>query len=330
MARWRSRVSLAQVIAAVVLMVSGCGGDAPADSKGLPGGQAITGKTILVLIDSPPVPAWQPALNGVKAADAITGLKAHVVFAPGDRQMVAEIHTGIAAHVAGIVLDVQTATADAAICAASAAGIPVVAWNTDGYGGTAERCVSAFIGQDFVSAGQMIAQYMADHGHIKQGAHVFCPVENPIGASTAHRVQGVNSVLASFDARCDVVRVGFDDGGVQSNMIHYLGRHPDTNLVITLSGIPLANTPMVLKRLGRHIPVAGFDIHDPRIIKGIEHGTIAATVDQQFFSQTFQALMQLALYLKYGLLPSDVDTSENSVVDNTNAGVAASLSGTYR
>jgi simple sugar transport system substrate-binding protein len=312
------------------LLVTGCGGDSPADSTVLPGGQAITGKTILVLIDSPPVPAWEPALNGVKAAEGITGLKARVVFAPEDRQMVAEIHTAIAAHVDGIVLDVQTPTADAAICAANAAGIPVVAWNTDGYGGTAERCVSAFIGQDVVSAGQLIAQYMADHGHIKQGAHVFCPVENPIGAATAHRVRGVNSVLASFDARCDVVRVGFDDAGVQSSMIHYLGRHPDTNLVITLGGIPLANAPMVLKRLGRHIPVAGFDTSDPRIIKGIEDGTIAATVDQEFYSQTFQALMQLALYLKYGLFPSDVDTSENSVVDNTNAALAASLSGTYR
>ena len=40
--------------------------------------------------------------------------------------------------------------------------------------------------------------------------------------------------------------------------------------------------------------------------------------------------MQLALYLKYGLTPANVDTSNNSVVDNTNAGLAASLSGTYR
>jgi hypothetical protein len=40
--------------------------------------------------------------------------------------------------------------------------------------------------------------------------------------------------------------------------------------------------------------------------------------------------MQLALYLKYGLFPSNVDTSDTGVVDNTNAGLAASLSGTYR
>jgi hypothetical protein len=52
-------------------------------------------------------------------------------------------------------------------------------------------------------------------------------------------------------------------------------------------------------------------------------------VDQQFYSQAFHALMQLA-YLKYGLFPSNIDTSDNSVVDITDAGLAASLSGTYR
>jgi simple sugar transport system substrate-binding protein len=116
-------------------------------------------------------------------------------------------------------------------------------------------------------------------------------------------------------------------------MIHYLQQHPATNLVMALGGTPLANAPAVLKRLGRHIAVAGFDIADgstTRIISGDRHGDIVATVDQQFYSQAFQALMQLALYLKYGLFPSNVDTSDNSVVDNTNAGLAASLSGTYR
>jgi simple sugar transport system substrate-binding protein len=143
----------------------------------------------------------------------------------------------------------------------------------------------------------------------------------------------VNLVLAWFGVSCDVLGVGFADAGNQSTMIRYLRRRPDTNLVIALGGTPLANLPAVLKRLGRHIQVAGFDIADgstSRIIDGIEHGDIVATVDQQVYSQAFQAVMQLAMYLKYGLFPSNVNTSDNSVVDNTNAGLAASLSGTYR
>jgi simple sugar transport system substrate-binding protein len=207
-----------------------------------------------------------------------------------------------------------------------------VAWNTNGYGAAANRCVLAYMGQNFVSAGHAIARYLAMHGYIKRGAHVFCPVEDPTAAYAKWRAKGVNSVLASFGARCNVMGVGF---AVMNNtrIIDYLQRHPDTNLVITLGGTPLANLPAVLERLRRHIPVAGFDISDSstsRIINGIGHGDIVATVDQQFYSQAFQAVIQLALYLKYGLFPSNVDTSDNSVVDNTNAGLAASLSGTYR
>jgi hypothetical protein len=53
-------------------------------------------------------------------------------------------------------------------------------------------------------------------------------------------------------------------------------------------------------------------------------------VDQQFYSQGFYAVMQLALHLKYGLVPSDINTSDNSVVDNTWAGLVGGLSDTYR
>jgi simple sugar transport system substrate-binding protein len=299
----------------------------------LPGGRPIGGKTILFLIDSPPSSAWGQSLSAVKAVEAITGLKVHVVYASNNSQMVAEIQTGIGARVAGMALNVATPAADTAICAASDGGIPVVAWNTNGYGAAADRCVLAFMGQNFVSAGQAITRYLAMHGYIKRGAHVFCPVEDPTGAYAKRRAQGVDSVLASFGARCDVVGVGFADAANQSIMIRYLQRHPETNLVIALGGTPLANLPAVLKRLGRHILVAGFDIADgstSRIIDGIEHGDIVAAVDQQFYSQAFQAVMQLALYLKYGLFPSNIDTSDNSVVDNADAGLAASLSGTYR
>jgi simple sugar transport system substrate-binding protein len=285
------------------------------------------------VVYSPPSSPWGPSLNAVKAVETMTGVRARVVYATSDSQLIAEIRTGIAAHVSGMALDVPTPAADAAICAASDGGIPVVAWNTNGYGAAANHCVLAYMGQHLVKAGQAIGRYLAVRGYIKHGAHVFCPVEDATGSYAKLRARGVDSVLASFGARCDVVGVGYADAENQSSMLHYLQRHPRTNLIMALGGTPLANLPSVLDRLGWHIPVGGFDISDSstsRIINGIEHGAIVATVDQQFYSQAFQAVMQLALYLKYGVFPSNVDTSDNSVVDNTNAGLAAGLSGTYR
>jgi hypothetical protein len=102
----------------------------------------------------------------------------------------------------------------------------------------------------------MIAHNLAMHGYVKHGAHVLCPVEDPKGAYSERRAQGVDGCW----------------------------RHTATSSRRWISS----------------------------------------------YSQPFQAVMQLALYLKYGLFPSNVDTSDNRVVDNTNAGLAATLSGIFR
>jgi hypothetical protein len=68
-----------------------------------------------------------------------------------------------------------------------------VAWNTNGYGADANRCVLAYMGQNFVNAGHAIAHYLVMRGLITHGAHVFCPVEDPTGAYAKRRAQGVNS-----------------------------------------------------------------------------------------------------------------------------------------
>lgn len=331
--RHRRRLARASLLAGIALILSGCGGNSTASTNPLLGGRSIRGKTILFAIYSPPSSPWGQALSAVKAVEAITGVRVRVVYADSDTQLAAQIQSGISARVAGMALDVADPGTDSAICAASDAGIPVVAWNTNGYGPKASSCVLAYMGQDFVSAGHAIAHYLAVHGDIKHGERVFCPVEIPTDTYAKLRAQGVNSVLSAYGTRCDVVNVGFGDAAEQSLMLRYLRRHPDTGLLLPVGGTPLANAPAVLKRLGRHLVVAGFDISDgstTRIITGIENGDIVATVDQQFYSQAFQAVMQLAQYLKYGLFPSNVNTSNNSVVDNTNAGLAASLSGTFR
>jgi hypothetical protein len=54
-----------------------------------------------------------------------------------------------------------------------------VAFNVDAATGAAAQCVGSFVGQSFVSAGQLIAGYMVDKGYIKRGDQVLCPVESP-------------------------------------------------------------------------------------------------------------------------------------------------------
>ena len=64
------------------------------------------------------------------------------------------------------------------------------------------------------------------------------------------------------------------------------------------------------------IPAGGFDI-SKEILDNIKDGELIAAVDQQPYSQGFYAVTQLALYLKYGLYPSEMDTGGTGLVDKT-------------
>ena len=51
---------------------------------------------------------------------------------------------------------------------------------------------------------------------------------------------------------------------------------------------------------------------------------------QQPYSQGFYSVAQLALYLQYGLYPSDMDTGGLGLVDASNVAFVKELTGTYR
>jgi simple sugar transport system substrate-binding protein len=310
---------------------SGTSASSSGGQGSFPGGTALSGKTILMVIYTAPLAAWNPALNAVKSVEAATGLKVDIQYANNSNQTeISEIQSGLSRKVAGMALQVTSTGVASAVCAAAKTGIPVVAWNQNALTGASASCVQATMAQNFVTAGQALGQFMIQNGPIKQGAKVFCPVEDTTATYAGLRGQGVNQALATIGAKCDVVAVGDADAAAQTAMVQYLLGHRTTAAVIALGGVPLANAPAVLKRVSMKIPVGGFDVYDPRIPAGIKAGTILGVIDQQFYSQAYQAAQQLALELQYGLYPSDVATGGRGVVTKSNVGTLIALSGQYR
>jgi simple sugar transport system substrate-binding protein len=307
------------------------GTTASSSGSAFPGGTSLQGKTILMVIYTAPIAAWTPSLNAVKSVEASTGLKVNVEYANNNNETeISEIESGISRNVAGMALQITSTAMAGAVCNASKKGIPILAWNQDALTGASANCVQAYMGQNFVTAGQVLGQYMIQHGYVKNGAQVFCPVEDPTATYASGREQGVNQALATVGAKCSVLAVGDADAGAISAMTEYLLGHRKTTAIIALGGIPTANAPAVLKKVGLNIPVAGFDVYDPRIPKAIEAGTITAAVDQQFYSQAYYAAQQLALELQYGLYPSDMSTGGRGVITKANVGDLLTLSGQYR
>lgn len=301
----------------------------------LRGGTNITGKTIVFQIYTPESTSFfVPTVTGAKAAAALMGLHLDLEYSNSDdTTQVDQLHTAIASHVAGIAASLPDGATDKVVCAAEAAHIPVITFNVDGLTGNATHCVEAFIGQNFVSAGQVIAQRMVSVGAIKKGDHVFCPVESTTASYAPLRYEGVMDVLKKIGATCSELAVGFGDSGAETTMVDYLLGHRNTNAILALGSTPLTVAVAAVqkaglqKSIGGHI--GGFDLTDT-ILSNIQKGQIIATVDQQPYSQGFFAVLQLALQLKYALYPSGMNTGGTGLIDSSNISKVLKLVPTYR
>jgi simple sugar transport system substrate-binding protein len=72
---------------------------------------------------------------------------------------------------------------------------------------------------------------------------------------------------------------------------------------------------------------AGFDL-SPETLRLIDAGHIRYTVDQQPYIQGFYPVVQLTLYLRYGIVPSDIDAGA-AIIDRSNVRQVMELSRTH-
>jgi simple sugar transport system substrate-binding protein len=331
---------MSAVCAVLIVLLAACGGGSPTGGTtgsttggggGLSGGTDISGRTLLFEIQSSPSDSFfVPVVNGAKAAAAIAGLKLQIQYASNDDTTEDnQVNTAIASNVAGVALSIPDAGLNKVVCDARAHNIPVVAFNIDGATGQGASCVMGFVGQDFVASGALIAQDMINLGQIKPGAHVFCPVEFPAQVYAAQRYAGVKQALSAIGATCEELGTGVDFGPAKATMVSYLLGHPNTAAIIGLGHTPLDQAPAAAKQVGRNIPIGGFDVTSD-ILSSIKSGAITATVDQQPYIQGFQSVMQLALYLKYAIAPSNLNTSNGALIDKSNVDKVVSLVPNYR
>ena len=293
--------------------------------------QAPKPKITFIIYTAASVEFFIPVVNGAKDAAQMFGVDMDIEY--GDSDLVKQnnlLETAIANKVNGIAVSIWDDEAfDENICNAIKAGIAVVSFNVDDSKGAAGNCRMAFMGQNFVETGYLIAKRMIDAAGLKKGDHVFAPVEAPDAVYARLRYQGVKQALDEIGATSETVGTGFDLAGAQTIEVQYLLGHPETKAIIGLGSVPLTVAPKAIQEAKMQIPLGGFDLTS-EIIAGIENGTITATVDQQPYSQGFYAVAQLALYLKYGLYPSDMNTGGLGLVDKTNVEKVKEFVGKYR
>jgi simple sugar transport system substrate-binding protein len=288
-------------------------------------------KITFIIYTGASVEFFVPVVNGAKDAAQQFGVDLDIQYGNSDNVKQNNlIETAIANTVDGIAVSIQDDKAfDDTVCKARKAGIAVVSFNVDDSEGAKGNCRMAFMGQNFIETGYLIGQRMIkDHG-LKAGDLVFAPVEAPTAVYAIQRYQGLKKALDEAGIKSELIETKFDLAAAQTIEVQYLLGHPETKAIVGLGSVPLTVAPKAVTEAKMKIPMGGFDLTQ-EIIKGIEDGVITATVDQQPYSQGFYAVAQLALYLKYGLYPSDMNTGGLGLVDKTNVATVKALVGKVR
>ncbi|MDQ0471448.1 sugar ABC transporter substrate-binding protein [Labrys wisconsinensis] len=269
---------------------------------------------------------FTPTIYGIQDACAAfgcsyqwTGSQKNVVS-----EMVSAMQTAIAQKSDGIaVCLVDPKAFDAATAMASAAGIPVIAFNADVPAGSPNKRLS-YVGQPLYQSGYNSALKWLKL--VPKGGHVMLSIGVPGSLNTQPRLDGYIQAIKDHgdEITYDVVNTGPDPATEISRVESYYLSHKTMAGMFGTGGSDTYACGFVANKYGlakTGTAVAGFDLF-PQTLGFIKAGDVAFTTDQQAYLQGFLPVQQMYLYkLSGGLVgPANSDTSQAYVTkDNVDA-----------
>jgi simple sugar transport system substrate-binding protein len=260
---------------------------------------------------------FEPVRKGMEDAADMMGVEADFIGTEGIdvkaqaqmvRGAVADGYDGIAVNL------IDPEAFDRVIRETADKGIPVVGFNTDDHATPNARL--SCVNQRLYEAGQSLAQHVLSH--VPDGAHVLMTMHDKGVSSLNDRLAGEQAVLKKKNARWTVIITGNDSAKGAEVITEALKTNPDIRIVL---GTGQADTEAAGRAIeksfaGRGYWSAGFDL-SPETLRLIRDQHIRCTIDQQPYIQGFYPVIQLTLYLRYGIVPSDIDAGA-AIVDAAN------------
>jgi len=223
-------------------------------------------------------------------------------------QAVADGYDGIALNI------IDPEAFDDVIQEAIKKGVPVVGFNVDDHA-TANARLSS-VNQRLYEAGKTLAEHVLPR--IPKNAHILMTMHDEGVSALQDRLHGQQSVLERKDVRWTVVVTGNDSVKGADIIAETLKENPDIRIVL---GTGQSDTEAAGRAIEKYFPnkgywSAGFDL-SPETLRLIQQGHIRCTVDQQPYIQGFYPVIQLTLYLRYGIMPSDIDAGA-AIINKSN------------
>lgn len=215
----------------------------------------------------------------------------------------------------GIALNIIDAVAfDDVILKAIEKGVPVVGFNVDDHATPNARL--SCVNQRFYQAGQSLAKYVLPN--IPEKAHVLMTMHDESVSSLEDRLAGLQEVLKQKQVRWTVIVTGNESVKGAEVIATKLKQHPDIRIILNTGQ---SDTEAAGRAIEKYFPnkgywSAGFDLSQ-KTLSLIRQGHIRCTVDQQPYIQGFYPVIQLTLYLRYGIMPSDMDAG-TAIINKSN------------
>ena len=201
------------------------------------------------------------------------------------------------------------------------AGVPVIGFNVDDHATDNARLSS--VNQRLYDAGKSLGEHVLPF--IPEKAHVLMTMHDEGVSALEDRLHGMQEALTRKDIKWTVIISGNDSVKGSEVIAGALKNNPDIRVILGSgqSDTEAAGRAIEDDFAGKDYWSAGFDLSD-KTLQLIQDGHIRCTVDQQPYIQGFYPVVQLTHYLRYGIVPSDIDAGA-AIINKSNIDKVAEL-----
>jgi simple sugar transport system substrate-binding protein len=273
---------------------------------------------------------FDPVKKGVRDAAAQMGVQCTFTGTPEvDLKAQAEmVRDAVTEGYDGIALNIIDPVAfDDVVSEAMNKGIPVVAFNVDD-NQTPNARLSG-VCQDLYKAGRIVGEKAA--AFIPDNSRILMTVHSDGISALEDRLRGEQDVLKAKGVTWKRVVTGITPEGSAEVIASALKADPEIKVVICTGQADTEGAGLAIEKhfAGKGYKAAGFDL-SPQTLRLIKAGHVQFTIDQQPYIQGYYPVIQLALYCRYGIRPSNIDAGA-SVISKDNVDQVLALSRTgYR
>ena len=287
---------LGVVVALAVAACSSTGGAPRSSDEGTNAGVADTPVATVAMIthEVPGDTFWDLVRKGAEAAAAKDNIELRYSADPEAPNQANLVQSAIDSKVDGIAVTLAKPDAMApSVEAATAAGIPVVAFNS-GYDSWKGMGVQQYFGQDETIAGRAAGERLTEDGARK----TLCIIQEQGAVALEARCAGVTQGFTG--GTTEILNVNSRDmPSVEATITAKLQQDPSIDHIIALAA-PIALTAVQsTNNAGSDATVVTFDTN-AALVDAIESGDVAWAIDQQPYLQGYLAIDSLWLYLNNG------------------------------